>query len=353
MSNSFDAAELLHYLRQRRTFLGTVLVASLAVALIGSLVVPEQFTAVASIVIEPPGGSDPRTATAVSPMYLESLKTYEQFALSDTLFVRACEKFGLLENKGAPSIESFKQKVLRVTKLKETKILQISVTLHDPKQAQALVQYLAEETVNLSRALSRQGDQDNLDVARQQLELAHSDLERASREAEAAAQRNLELSLESQVASLSEVNSGLRSRLAYARANAAEATTAEIRALEAERALVEKELEAKGGALAQATLRRQNADARIRAAQFAFEAASGHLRELAASSGMRGEQLRIIDPGIVPQRPSFPNIPLNCLAALLIGGVGALSWMGFRFGLERRHSLSARPSFEVARGGIR
>jgi uncharacterized protein involved in exopolysaccharide biosynthesis len=49
---------------------------------------------------------------------------------------------------------------------------------------------------------------------------------------------------------------------------------------------------------------------KLRAANAAFEAMSRRATELAGSSGLRTEQLRIIDPGIVPQQPSFPNTPL-------------------------------------------
>ncbi len=40
-----------------------------------SLVLTKQYTAVSRIVIEPPAGSDPRASTAVSPIYLESLRS--------------------------------------------------------------------------------------------------------------------------------------------------------------------------------------------------------------------------------------------------------------------------------------
>ena len=43
-------------------------------------------------------------------------------------------------------------------KLKDTRLLEISATLPDAKHAQELAQYIAEETVALSRNLSREGD---------------------------------------------------------------------------------------------------------------------------------------------------------------------------------------------------
>src|ERR1700733_5815706 len=113
MSDSFDPIEYLEYLRKRWRFIAVVVFLAGAVAAALCLLLPKQYTAVATLVIEPPG-SDPRSATAVSSIYLESLKSYEAFASSDSLFARACEKFHLLDGKAGPSLESFKRRVLRV-----------------------------------------------------------------------------------------------------------------------------------------------------------------------------------------------------------------------------------------------
>ena len=43
------------------------------------------------------------------------------------------------------------------------------------------------------------------------------------------------------------------------------------------------------------------------------------LRETRGDAGYRGERLEIVDPGIVPERPSSPTLPLNLAAALLLG----------------------------------
>ena len=42
-------------------------------------------------------------------------------------------------------------------------------------------------------------------------------------------------------------------------------------------------------------------------------------------------RLRLIDPGIVPQRPSSPNIPLNVFAALLFGAVASVLYLSVAF----------------------
>jgi uncharacterized protein involved in exopolysaccharide biosynthesis len=72
-----------------------------------------------------------------------------------------------------------------------------------------------------------------------------------------------------------------------------------------------------------------------KAALAAFEAANSRLNEILSSSAFHGERLQILDPGIVPQRPSSPNTMLNILAALLFALVGSAVWLGFRFSHER------------------
>jgi uncharacterized protein involved in exopolysaccharide biosynthesis len=64
---------------------------------------------------------------------------------------------------------------------------------------------------------------------------------------------------------------------------------------------------------------RDKLDADRKAAQTALAAIETRLREVRGEAGYRGERLRVIDPGVVPERPSWPNIPLNVMAALLLG----------------------------------
>src|SRR5579862_6727633 len=180
MYQTFDAFEYVDYLRRRWRVIAAACTVALFVSLAVSLLLPKRYTATASIVIEPPGGNDVRLSTAVSPVYLESLKTYERFASSDTLFARAAERFHLLGT--GQSIESLKRQVLKVAKLRDTKILEISAALPDPKTAQALAQYLADETVSASRVESLVSDTDFVGKAQKQTNGAHLRLEQAQKE---------------------------------------------------------------------------------------------------------------------------------------------------------------------------
>src|SRR5688572_31674511 len=133
MQPSFDPFAYAAYVRQRWRFIASACFIAVAAALVISLMLPKKYTATASLLIEPPGSADARTATAVSPVYLESLKSYEHFAGSDTLFRKALDRFKLRDADNG-SIEAMKRRVLRVSKLRDTRILELKVTLRDPKQ---------------------------------------------------------------------------------------------------------------------------------------------------------------------------------------------------------------------------
>jgi uncharacterized protein involved in exopolysaccharide biosynthesis len=68
------------------------------------------------------------------------------------------------------------------------------------------------------------------------------------------------------------------------------------------------------------------------------------LREARGDAGYRGERLKIIDPGIVPERPSSPNLPLNLAAALLLGLV--LPIVYFTLEMNFLVGQASRPVFQ-------
>ena len=116
MRNASEALEFAGYLWRRRILMAITCVTALAVAGVVSLLLPARYTATASILIEPPGGNDPRAATAVSTVYLESLKTYERFASNDTLFEHALDDLRLRQRYPGASTEVLKRRILEVSK---------------------------------------------------------------------------------------------------------------------------------------------------------------------------------------------------------------------------------------------
>ena len=340
--DSFDAHQYLQYLRRRWKFIFIVCVAAGAAALIVSLLLPKQYTATASILIDSPPGNEPRSSTALSPIYLESLRTYELFASSDTLFSRALDKFHLRDAQSSSTLESLKRRLLKVTKLRDTKVLQISATLRDPKEAQALAQFLAQETVNLSREANRAGDQELLDDAQRQSDEAQKRLEQMQT---AWSDFNLRQPLEplrAEMDTLIGLRDRVRKDLLDSRAELAEFTgraaderTAGVRArvesLEKQDIEISRQIETKAALISRRTARSEELQQQLRTAMGFYDAAGARLRDLRASAGLRGERLRVIDPGVVPERPSFPNIPLNAALALAVALAGCITYLTLTF----------------------
>jgi succinoglycan biosynthesis transport protein ExoP len=364
MYQSFDAFEYVDYLRRRWRVLAAACVVAVLLSLPLSLLMPKRYTATASIVIEPPGGSDTRTAIVVSPMYLESLKTYERFADSDSLFARAAAKFNLQASGSARPIESLKRSVLKVSKLRDTKIMEISVTLTDPRLAQNVAHYLADETVSLSHAESLGADREFIDEAEKQ---AAGFARRMAEVQQAWATLSIKEpveALQGELDSSVEMQGKLRQQLVEVQASIAEYqqqgkadsqfAREQLKAERARAEVIEKRLQELQGAIQElgATMARRSGKREalqneLKSAQIASEAAATRLRELRATAGSRGERLRVMDPGIVPQRPSSPNVPLNVAAALLLALAVSMIYLSFAF-VTRRRAVGFEPT--VTRG---
>jgi uncharacterized protein involved in exopolysaccharide biosynthesis len=92
---------------------------------------------------------------------------------------------------------------------------------------------------------------------------------------------------------------------------------------------------------------RDQLDAERKAGQTALLAIQTRLRETRGESGYRGERLRIIDPGIIPERPSSPNLPLNVLAALFAGLVLPIVWLTLAMNFEEQRAVSRRAEWRA------
>lgn len=342
-AESFDAHQYLHNLRSRAGFILVVSLSAGVLVLIVSLLLTKQYTATASIMIDPPASDDPRVSVAVNPTYLESLRSYEKLASSDTLFARAIEKFHLRDEQAGAPLESIKRRVLKVSKVRDTKIMEISATLSNPKLAQAVAQFVAEETVNLSRAANRENDQEPLDSAQRQLEEARTALEREqSAWLEFSTREPLDGS-RAELDSLNSLRKALRQDLADARTELAEFTDrgggdariegihGRIDSLEKQEIALGREIDAKAALLSKRKARSEDFEQRLHNAQTIYANASTRLGNAKAAVGMRGDRLHVIDPGVVPERPSSPNVFLNVALALLVALAASITYLTLTF----------------------
>jgi uncharacterized protein involved in exopolysaccharide biosynthesis len=358
MNPAFDAFEYLEYMRRRWLVISIACGAAIVLALGVSVLLPKQYTATASIVIEPPGGSDARLTTAVSAMYLESLKTYELFAGSDSMFAQAAAKFHLRSNE-SQSIESLKRRVLKVSKVRDTKILEVSVQLNDPKLAQAVAQYVAEETVRISHGESLASDHDFSDVAEKQTAEAQRHLNEVQTAWSALAVSEPVESLQSEIDADVELHSKVEEQLVNAESQVAEYeqqaqdgsfAREQLNASQARAALLAKRarelqqiIQDKTTMLATRTSKQDALGTTLKVAKQSYESVAARLAESRAMAGTHAEQLRIIDPGIVPQRPSSPNISLNVAAALFVALIVSVVYLSLAFVYNRRGIRYERP----------
>jgi uncharacterized protein involved in exopolysaccharide biosynthesis len=280
VAETFDLFRYFSHLRRRLLFLLVVCGTALFLSLGASLLLPRRYTATARIMIDPPAGSDQRML--INPVYMESLKTYEVLATGDHLFLQAIDHFRLPHPK---PIDQLKHSVLKVTIPRNTRILEIAATLPDAPTAQALALYLAQQVVELSRLSTRETERDLIANAEKGLDDARTKMQNAER--------------------------------AWAELESAPVNQTATRSMQIDVAQTQRD-----------------------AARGNFEAAQRRLQEARLGAGYRGERMTIIDPGVVPERPSSPNIPLNLVIALLISLVAALFYLALDFNYGSRNGFS-------------
>ncbi|HXS94218.1 MAG TPA: Wzz/FepE/Etk N-terminal domain-containing protein [Candidatus Limnocylindrales bacterium] len=370
MGETFDLYRYIRYAGQRWKFVLTSCAVAIALAVVASLLMTREYTATARIVIEPPAGTDQRSAMAVSPIYLESLKTYEEFAGSDSLFRTAVERLHLRDSLGAMPIESMKRKALKVALVRNTRILEISATMPDPRRAHELAQFIAESSVSLNQTLVAESDRDltagisaDVQQAREHLNAVEAEWSRAlvteptqdlQADIDNASDLRSKLQHDAINAEVDLVDAAQREKQS-AQSAETRAETADARArleeMRKQLAALDSETSRKEKLLGERMAHREHLEAERKAAQTALASLEGRVRESRADAGYRGERLKIVDPGIVPERPSSPNLPLNVAAALLLGTLLPLVYLAFEMNFREERMLRGAPVRPLARAG--
>jgi polysaccharide biosynthesis transport protein len=374
VEDRWDLLRFVEFIRERWLVLPLACGLAVTLAGLGSLFLPKKYTATASLLISPPAGNDPRAATAVSPVYLESLKTYERFAGSDSLFANALDRLHLRDRNSSTPIEKLKRRVLKVTKPRDTKILEISATLSSAKDAQALAKFIAEETVRLNASLDRQSQMDFSSQVRQQLEDASARLQRAEKAQSELLTSDPVDTLEAEIKNATEQKLRLQSELAEARIDLADyearlqsrpnpdpepreaaSMREQLAASRARTARIEKEdrdlaqvLSVKGTLLEKRKHQRDILDAQSKSARAQYELALSRNNDTMLQAAFRGERLEIIDAGTVPEQPSSPNIPVNMVIAFFAAVIGCSAYFALKFSFLRLRYLSEAKHFPVA-----
>lgn len=344
MPDTWEAFRYIRYVRRRwRVVAGSCLVALVLAAGI-SYLMPREYSATTRILIEPPAGADARSAMAVSPVYLESLKTYEEFAASDSLFEKAAELFNLRQQMGAIPIEAMKKRVLRVGVVRNTRILEIRVTLPNPTKAQALAEYLAEQAVTLNQSLTAQSGHDLIDGIVKQEQDAKARLAASDAESTRIASAEPVDDLQNAIYQASEQRARLEQQITALRLDLVDTTGAgqpgrlrtRLEELQKQLEALNQDTAAKEKLLNARLSHREQLDAQRKADQTALADVETQLRTARDSNNYRGDRLTVIDRGVVPEQPSSPNVPLNLAAALLFGLLLPMVWLAFELSFQQQ-----------------
>ena len=105
---------------------------------------------------------------------------------------------------------------------------------------------------------------------------------------------------------------------------------ARLSSLTTETAKVARDADSAAAKLAAFRTRRERLSERLHIAEEAYDVARRRADEFEASAKMRSDQLRIVDPGIVPQRPSYPNTGVAMAGASILALVASVGWLTWR-----------------------
>jgi uncharacterized protein involved in exopolysaccharide biosynthesis len=120
---------------------------------------------------------------------------------------------------------------------------------------------------------------------------------------------------------------GAQEKIASARAR--------LSTIETDEASASKTIQRDAALLQQRKSRKDSLEDEHRSARAAYETARAKLNEMLASAAFHGEKLQIVDPSIVPQRPSSPDVPLNLFLALVAGLFASAVYVGLQYSYSR------------------
>jgi uncharacterized protein involved in exopolysaccharide biosynthesis len=364
-SGSFDGFQYIDHLVRRRRLAAVACGAALILAVGISLVLPKRYTSTVRVVIEPPSGADVRSLVVVSPVYMESLKSFLEIASSDQLFFDAAQRFGLTNT----SLETLKRSVIKIEIPRDTNILEIAASDHDPVKAHELASYFARKVVALNDQVNSEGDEKLVASAEAQLAGARGRLDEATSAWGAVVSNAGVERLRGEIAELQKLSGELKAlaantnleiaqegeRLKTEDAGDSERTRQELRSNQTGARELDNQIRAMDGQIAakQALLDKgaaaqDKAQAERQEAQTYYAAMDKRLGEVRAATGSRGERLRIIDSGVVPDRPSSPNVTLNAVAALLAAAVLSLLYLTLEFNYRVRKAAVRAMPYRVA-----
>jgi hypothetical protein len=103
----------------------------------------------------------------------------------------------------------------------------------------------------------------------------------------------------------------------------------------------------KAAALERARPIRDSLEAEQKLARTDLEASRTQLTEVRGSMAYRSERLEVLDPGIAPERPSSPNVPLILISALGLAIIASAAYLAAAFGYSRAVAAKAEHVYQL------
>jgi uncharacterized protein involved in exopolysaccharide biosynthesis len=211
-----------------------------------------------------------------------------------------------------------------------------------------LALFLAEETIRLARTANRSGDEERIAEIRKQWEQAEARVtvaraEQSRVEKRGPAPEALRAELEELRALREEVE-----RMRLAAELSAQTAPARAVALRERTAEIDRRIESREALLVTRSGEVEAALTESESAWQAQEDLARRVRELEATAGFRGERLSLLDPGVPPEKPSSPNLPLNVVVALALALIASFLYLTAEFVFQGARAETLRMNLRVA-----
>jgi uncharacterized protein involved in exopolysaccharide biosynthesis len=351
MPEPFSAPALLRHLLSRKGVIASAVLAAAGVSFLGTLLLTKQYTAEVRLLIEPPGGTDPRSALVISPMYLDSLKTFVLMASSSELFAQAMDELELREPSDRTSLAALQASTLDVEMIPSTRVLSIRATLPNPAKAHALAAWMAEAVVRRNEQIQSASATARAEAATKARDATAREVREAEESLLTAARQNPTGGLEAEVEALVSNRTSLREELRFLELRLSEMAAGSISGpaapegavrlgrraeqLRSSVAELDQKIEEREARAARAAAEQMSLEVRLKAAQEVLTGAQNRLLAETSMGAASGERLHIIDRGSTPERPSSPNVAVHVIAASVLALVGCVFILFVQFGLSK------------------
>ncbi len=358
---TFSFAEFVRVLlKNKKTIIASTLIVMIVTAGV-SFILPKTYKASVTLLIsESKMGVDGVLSSYFNPRFYY---TFEGFVKNKDLARRALKKFGLDKPPYVLKVETFLENI-RVQLVRNTRLIDLSVAFSDPRIAADLANYIAQESVALNQKENRKDSTEATTFMKRQVEAIAASMAQNEKILKEYKEKAKIKELETDVETLLYTKADLTLRRLDARvkkgellatgkitsasgetqSKSASSTSlkdldALISSLDKMIADVEKKLDVKQRLLAERETRIEALTTKFDADQKSYRRIKTRYDENATRVSEKFQEIRIIDPAIVPYYAEWPR---KKLLTLIAGALAFLISCGYVLLREQLRSTQAK-----------